>query len=231
MSQRGRGTLSVAKSTNPFFQSTQGDIGYNVTKDMTPESLGSWKSPLTEEDFALTKGNGRSGATAEDLQKSAYEKGNFSFLYTRESDTIGSKVKQPSVDDGKIVRCQPKSKAEFLRECYKSTEALAAREQSIVNKGKQMEYDSTGALVTPKPSVDAILRSYKHQSKEEDARYTTAANEIGKRVPTVATFVAERHGIPQDFSRSFNNIKPQNTSLNTGITKSTIHPKLDIQFA
>lgn len=40
-----------------------------------------------------------------------------------------------------------------------------------------------------------------------------------------------RAGIPQDFSRGFNNIKPQNTSLNTGITKSTIHPKLDPQFA
>ena len=44
-------------------------------------------------------------------------------------------------------------------------------------------------------------------------------------------YLCYRAGIPQDFSRGFNNIKPQNTSLNTGITKSTIHPKLDPQFA
>jgi hypothetical protein len=171
-------------------------------------------------------------ATASNMQAAAFEKGNFNFLYTRESDTIGSKVKKPTEDsNGRIVRVQPKSKAEFLRDCYRSTEALAAKEKMVMTKGKTLVMDETGQMVSPKPNAEDILKSYKHRSKEEDARYTTAGNEIGKRTPTVATFVSERHGIPQDFSRSFNNIKPQNTSLNTGITKSTIHPKLDLQFA
>lgn len=229
--QRGRGTLSVAKNNSPFFQTTQGDIGYNTTKETAPDSLGPWKCPLTEEDFAATKGNNRMDSTASELQAAAFDKGNFNFLYTRESDTIGSKVKKPNDDNGKIIRVQPKSKAEFLRDCYRSTEALAAKEKMVMSMGKSLELDATGAMVVPKQSAEEILKSYKHKSKEEDARYTTANNEIGKRTPTVATFVSERHGIPQDFSRSFNNIKPQNTSLNTGITRSTIHPRLDMPFA
>jgi len=173
-------------------------------------------------------------ATAAEMQAAAFDKGNFNFLYTRESDSIGGKVKKPVAENnsGKIVRVQPKSKAEFLRDCYRHTEALADYEKSVLTKGKTFELDATsGQMVAPKQNPEDILKSYKHNPKGEDARYTTANNEIGKRTPTVATFVSERHGIPQDFSRSFNNIKPQNTSLNTGMTKSTIHPKLDLQFA
>lgn len=43
-----------------------------------------------------------------------------------------------------------------------------------------------------KISAEDTLKSYKHAPKVEDARYTTTNNEIGKRAPTVATFVSER---------------------------------------
>ena len=56
-------------------------------------------------------------------------------------------------------------------------------------------------------------------------------NEYGKKAPTIATFVAERVCRPQAFSQSFGNVKPKNTSLNTSMTKSTVHPSLDPQFA
>lgn len=49
-------------------------------------------------------------------------------------------------------------------------------------------------------------------------------------MPTAATFVAERAQRPQGFSKSFNGVKPQNSGLNTGITRSTVHPALDPQF-
>ena len=198
MSVRGRGTLVVKPSNNPFFQSTQADIGYFA------QDKQQWKSPLSELDYE-NAGNQMPdfGQTAEDKEKAAFEKGNFSFLYARTSDAIGGKVPPPSGGQ----RLQPKSKAEFLRDCYKSSSALAAREQSILNKGTVQEAHR---------NPEDVLKSYVHNAKFEDARYTTTNNEIGKRVPTVATFVSERHGIPQDFSNSFNNIKPQNTSLNTG---------------
>jgi hypothetical protein len=53
----------------------------------------------------------------------------------------------------------------------------------------------------------------------------------GLKAPTAATFTVNRLGKAQDFSNSFNNVKPQNTSLNTGLSKSTVHPRLDPQFA
>jgi len=55
-------------------------------------------------------------------------------------------------------------------------------------------------------------------------------NEYGKKAPTLATFVAERNCRPQGFSQSFGSVKFKNSSLNTGITRSTVHPTLDPQF-
>jgi hypothetical protein len=49
--------------------------------------------------------------------------------------------------------------------------------------------------------------------------------------PSVATIVVERADIPQGFSKSFNNIKPKNTSLTTAISRSSVHGSLDPQFA
>lgn len=66
-----------------------------------------------------------------------------------------------------------------------------------------------GKLGETQRSAEDILKGYVHNAKSEvvcycfktniwflkhfqDARYTTTGNEIGKRVPTVATFVAER---------------------------------------
>lgn len=79
-------------------------------------------------------------------------------------------------------------------------------------------------------NVESLLQSYKHEPKLEDPRYTTTNNEIGRKPPSVATFVAERHSKRQDFSKSFNSIKPKNTSLNTSLSKSNVHKELDPQF-
>mgnify|MGYP003386948124 CR=1 FL=1 len=143
----------MAPTNNPFFQTTQGDIGYNLSKSDEPQSGSTWKSPLSEADYALARTQGNIAeldATAEDLKKAAYEKGNFSFLYARTSDAIGAKAARKSDDvnggaDGKILRMQPKSKAEFLRDCYKSTSALAAKEQNVLANGKCGDIFSTVA--------------------------------------------------------------------------------------
>ena len=56
-------------------------------------------------------------------------------------------------------------------------------------------------------------------------------NEHGKKAPTLATFVAERNCKPQGFSQSFGSVKFKNSSLNTGISKSNVHPTLDPIFS
>jgi len=81
------------------------------------------------------------------------------------------------------------------------------------------------------PEIDYMLDSWKQGTKAEDPRYTTTNNTFGFKAPTIATFVADRRGRPQGFSNSFQGIKPQNSGLNVGITRSTVHPSLDPQFA
>ena len=74
MTMRGRGSLEVKPSNNPFFVRTSGDFG------VTPEEHVEWKAALNP-DFAASLKMKRSE--------------NFSFLYTRESDNIGAKVDNP----------------------------------------------------------------------------------------------------------------------------------------
>eukprot|EP01041_Mallomonas_annulata_P011218 gene11218-23445_t len=137
----------------------------------------------------------------------------FSFLYKRTSDTIGEKV--------------PKSKFQLSNEPSKA---------EIARRRGQGLYPADHAEVEEETNVEgevdmaSVLEHYVHNPKTEDPRYTTSSNEYGKRKPTAATFVLERNSRPQGFSASFNNVKPKNSSLNTSITKSTVHPKLDPQF-
>ena len=90
MSLRGRGTLEVRSSDNPFFQPTSRDIG------------------LTAADHTEWKVSGRPQfPTAKHTVD-----GNFAFLYTRESDMIGAKVAKPqTMSETKLL-----SRTEFLKQ-------------------------------------------------------------------------------------------------------------------
>ena len=79
-------------------------------------------------------------------------------------------------------------------------------------------------------AIDRMIASYKFAPHTEDPRYTTANNDIGSKRPTIATYVTERYFKTQAFSNSFTTTKSENSSLNTGLTRSTVHPKLDPQF-
>lgn len=48
---------------------------------------------------------------------------------------------------------------------------------------------------------DALLATYNHTPKEENALYTTTNNEIGIKRPTGATFTFERRARQQGFRR------------------------------
>jgi Domain of unknown function (DUF4490) len=151
------------------------------------------------------------------LAQSTYSNdGTFSFLYTRESDKIGGGI----VAKPNATRAEMPSKVAFLRK--RKEDLLASGRFELVTAEQQAK---------PKPDVEAILQTFKQGTKAEDPRYTTTGNEYGKKAPTVATFVAERMGRQQAFSNSFQNIKPVNSGLNCGLSKSQVHKQLDPQFA
>lgn len=192
---RGRGALEVKPSNNPFFVRTSADFG------VVPEDHVEWKASLNP-DFAASLKTERSE--------------NFSFLYTRESDSIGAKVENPLDSKPRVL-----TKTEFLKK-------WRAERTKDINLDEEIAGDGNDKV---KPDVDRILASWKQGTKEEDPRFQTTNNEYGFKAPTTATFVSERAGRPQDFSKSFQGMKPQNSGLNCGLTKSNVHPSLDPQFA
>ena len=197
MTQRGRGALEVKPSNNPFFVSSGSEFGIDIKKR---DAKVEW-SGKANPNYAMS--------AKMKLNKAE----NFSFLYTRESDSIGGRVAKPVIDRPKML-----TKTEFLKKW---------REKRVPDEVEQEEL-----LPEPTPvNVDKVLQSWKQGTKYEDPRYTTTNNDIGRKAPTVATFVSERHSIPQGFSAGFNGVKPQNSGLNTGLSRSTVHPSLDPQFA
>eukprot|EP00605_Chrysophyceae_sp_TOSAG23-4_P002762 GSChrysophyteH1.ASY1.ANO1.3046.1 assembled CDS len=198
---RGRGALEVKPSTNPFFVRTSSDFG------VKPEDHVAW-----------------SGAVNPDFAKSmkVTRPESFSFLYTRESDNIGGKIENPLDTKPRVP-----TKTEFL----KKWRAEQMDRKDLAKNTLNFPNEDTRAVKKTPEEVDRILSKWKQGTKQEDPRYTSTSNTYGFKPPTVATFVADRAGRPQGFSNSFQGIKPQNSGLNTGLTKSTVHPSLDPQFA
>lgn len=199
MTLRGRGCLEVRTSDNPFFQPVSADVG------KTSKDVPDWKVQGT--------------APAFNSHQHKVD-GNFAFLYTRESDRIGGRVKKPETTELRML-----SRTEFLR---KRREKL---QSELTEEEQQQQSDLFGQEVSAKPSAEDMLRTYRHEPKYEDPRYITSTSEHGRKAPTVATIVVDRAVRPQGFSKSFNNIKPKNTSLTTALTKSNVHTNLDPQFA
>ena len=140
MSLRGRGLLEVRPSPNPFFQTTTGEIGGR------PDENIQWKVDGRQPPF-------QHGKHTVD--------GNFSFLYSRESDRIGGKVPKPVMKETRLL-----TKTEFLK---KKREEFAATAGSSENEEAHETTQSP-----PKATATDILAVYKHVPKYEDPRYTTS---------------------------------------------------------
>lgn len=157
---RGRGTLEVRPSDNPFFQPVSADIGKNLQN-----SNAEWKVSGNAPQFTSTK------HTVD---------GNFSFLYTRESDRIGQKVPKPQLKETKML-----SKTEFLKQ--RRERALASAGEMAVTGGSHFEDDLNSTFeqvpqtpasaegATFKVDPNAYLQVYQHVPKQEDPRYITSA--------------------------------------------------------
>lgn len=205
MTQRGRGTLEVHRSRNPFFQTTYGmDIGIKPNENIPWDASRAEYMPDPEPEPSI-EGEIVQGSPAPSPGKS--EKPDFSFLYARSSDVIGAKVKMAEGPMAALLE-------------------RPAGPQSIKNKHLRRQEDNMSPQ-KEKPNVERILTVYHHEPKPEDPRYTTSSNEYGKQKPSEATYVADRAGRPQGFSKSFNGVKPMNSSLNTGMSKSKVHSSLN----
>ena len=201
MSTRGRGCQEVRPSNNPFLQTSSSLLGQDLTNQIE------WNAPSIRRERPTQK------------QGSVSMEKEFSFLYAKSSDVIGSKIQyERSALSEALLRNEP-SKAVIAK---KRGEGL----YPVITP----ENNSDDSVEELRDSHSIRLENYVHQTKVEDPRFTTTSNEYGKNKPTAATFVLDRNSRPQGFSASFNNVKPKNTSLNTSITKSTVHPKLDPQF-
>ena len=140
MSLRGRGLLEVKPSSNPFFQTTTSEIGSK--HDASEQGKVDGKVPP----FQQGKHN---------------VDGNFSFLYSRESDRIGAKVAKPVMQESKLL-----TKTEFLK---KKREEFAASSSMYQEEYNREEPQSPG-----KRTAENVLAVYKHEPKYEDPRYSTS---------------------------------------------------------
>lgn len=165
---RGRGTLEVRRSDNPFFQPVSSDIGKNLDNANVDWKIsGSVPEATTAKHYAVD--------------------GNFSFLYTRESDRIGGKVPKPQLTQSKML-----TRTEFLKQ-RRERALLASAGEMAVTGGNNNDNDENNfnlggtsqfeAPPTPasaegatfKVDPEAYLRVYKHNPKEEDPRYITSS--------------------------------------------------------
>ena len=195
--------MEVNPSKNPFFQTTASQIGANIVNPPLAN-----REHDEDEDYQFANEEPDSGMTETEKVQKPEEEFDFSFLYTRASDVIGSKQK-----------LKPNKMAA-------SMESHVVRPKRISPK----EFVSTQSSTQCKPDIETVINSYNHAPKVEDPRYTTTANEHGFKRPTQATYVAERLSRPQGFSNGFNGVKPKNSSLNTTLSKSNVHKQLDPQF-
>lgn len=134
------------------------------------------------------------------------------FLYTRESDRIGAEVQND-----------------------KSALAKAFDKDNFQRRKQLTELDETGTsrtrnTVVSAEEVKATLDIYNHAPKLENPLYTTTSNEFGSKKPSQATFNKVRYSRSQNFSKSFNRIMFQDQGLNTSLTRSNVHDRLDSQF-
>ena len=140
MSFRGRGTLEVKKSSNPFFQTTNSNIGVN------PHERTDWTGDV---DPAM-------------LKSEAAAKETFSFLYTRESDVIGSQVPKPTREEKSLL-----TKTEFLKK-----RRAELRTQMLSDSAS---FEETSSAAPMRVTAEDMLKVYKHEPKSEDPRFMTTS--------------------------------------------------------
>ncbi|GMH75752.1 hypothetical protein TL16_g06862 [Triparma laevis f. inornata] len=205
MSCRGRGTLEIRDSNNPFMVTNNQMIGASLS---AKEFEG--KKPYRPEN-EIAK---RDIATKYDM----------SFLYSRESERIGEGV---PLSDNKLARLYASgpTKSETAKMIGHAGEYSNPKEFSNVSVDAYLK-----TLRDEKLDVTRLLNSYNHDPKDQNPLYATTQNEFGIKKPTAATYTTERLARNQAFSNSYNSQMPRDQGLNTSLTKSNVHTELNPQF-
>ena len=126
------------------------------------------------------------------------EQHDLSFLYTRESDRIGEGVQ---LSDHPLAK-------QFRMKNKKRNQIVCAQEK--INSTIRYSQDE----------VKGILDQYNHAPKDESPLYSTTANSIGLKKPSIATYTSQRYARSQQFSKSFNRTMYRDHGLNMSLTKS-----------
>lgn len=133
---------------------------------------------------------------------------NLSFLYTRESDRIGAEIR---------------TSRSFLAKAF-DKEKLKQGRAKLENFSPMNE--SRSSIISAE-EMKSTLDNYNHVPKIENPLYTTTANEFGSKKPSQATLTKMRYMRSQSFSKSFNRIMFQDQGLNTSLSRSSVHDRLD----
>eukprot|EP01039_Chlorochromonas_danica_P008895 gene8896-9814_t len=224
MSLRGRGCLEIRRSDNPFFQPVNGDLGQSLHTMPTEWKTSSSSSTSIPNNTTFHQSASQSPTprsnTNTNTTTTASVDGHFAFLYSRESDRIGARVPKP--DRPELPRLPMRRTTQQQQQPSSSPLLLENDQQDSLHHHQP---------AAARRTAEEVLQLYRHETKAEDPRYLTSSNEYGKKAPNVATLVVDRACRPQGFSKSFNQVKPRNTSLTTALTKSTVHKAFDPQFA
>ena len=153
MSLRGRGTLETKPTNSPFFQTTSQSFG--VDPYSRPE-YDHHKIYTPEQNNQITRYNNRKKNTDEIDDKM------LSFLYSRESDRIGSKPNN-------LVNLKSKME-EDMRNRQERLQEEQDEEDRILYEESMMKTEQK-TILTP----EEVLKHYKHVPKAEHPLYITAA--------------------------------------------------------
>lgn len=144
MSQRGRGCLEIRPSDSAFYRTTTSEIGDRPEKNYDTREL--------------MNGNTKQSETLDDNIPTPQS---FAFLYTKESDKIGSKVRMDGVNANLQMTLSNARRGRSKSSAFASQAGTMSSADSANQK------------------TDEILLSYKQGTKVEDPRFTTSSNEYG----------------------------------------------------
>lgn len=151
-------TLSRTKNTLPSTNNNENDKGNELDKELYT-TLKSNAPEYVKED-TIKNLSDRLANHKKSLQPGL--DGNFSFLYSKESDRIGEKINKPGT-----TMIQPISRAEFLRTRREQQHLLAQQNHSILKESM--------LPTKQKMTAEELLNIYKHEPKYEDPRYITSS--------------------------------------------------------
>lgn len=154
-----------------------------------------------------------------------------SFLYSRESDRIGEGIEYSDSELAKVLT-KKTSLAEDKHLMYhkkRSTSSSLSPNPILSNHQTFNEINNINNA-DRELLLEQHLKSYVHETKEENPLYVTSSNEYGCKKPCSLTYTAVRNARGQSFSNSFHRNMFKDQGLNTSMTRSRVHQSLDPQF-